>query len=1178
MRLKSIEINGFKSFADKIKLDFETNITAIIGPNGSGKSNVADAVRWVLGEQSAKTLRGSKMEDVIFSGTDNKIKKNYSIVSITFDNSDNIIPIDFKEVTISRKLYRTGESDYFINKSNVRLKEVRELFLDTGIGREGYSIIGQGRIEEIINGKSEDRRAIFEEASGISKIKYQKNESQKKLFRAKDNLTRLRDIIIQNENRYGFLKGQSTKAKRGIALLDSIEKAEFSISYKDYNNLSSNFNKYSETLEINKEELSDINKEFEDVKLKISPLRDELNSITNLIETDSAELNKITNKKNDIINKKNVLIERNKFINLNNQQSLNLKQEYINNLEKIDLEIIEKEKNISEKQLFLKKYIDDKNKVKNKLSEKRETLDSKLQVLDKFILEKNEIENKINDLETEKRANEIVTDNIKKKIEENTEEISRLNIEKQNLEKNLSENKFLLESNIQKIEYLKLDISEKELFIANLENELNLLNNQNSNINNEINYKNKEVVMLKNYIRNYEGYGKSVQDLFKLCDKEIELKSMICGTLGELISVEEKYKKAIDTVLSSNLQGIVVHNDLEAKKIIERIKNNKIGRINFFPISKILFKRENSNLIDNNILSFANDVITCDDEYKNIINYFLANTVICDDLDIALKLSNKYKNRFRIVTLDGDVINSWGSISGGYKSSKSSFSIIGRKQQLNETLSVIENLENNLKKNSNRISDIKNNINLNKENLLNLKSEKDDTNLKIDSLQKLIYKNEFDINNISEKIDEIANYKENHYGFNSDKEKELLLYHDKSADINDTISRINLEINEIKNFISELEKDEIIVINNLDSIERDINVLDNSRNILLENKNSNENKLKLKVTELEEFEEQLKNNLSEIKRIEKINDDLDIKIDKLTNSIGFNIDLKKRLVFDNEEISKRYSELSEKSLTLEKEIEKNDLRISNIKEQFSSLINRLCEEYSLTLENCEKKMQLYKNEHFNKEELKKLKESLRELGSFSYDSIEEFEKVKTELEFQKNQEIDLQNSIEDINKIILKLENTMKKTFVNEFKNINENFSNIFKILFNGGEARLELDSDDILNCGIDIVAKPIGKKMQTLSLMSGGEKSLTAVALLFAIFETRPSPFCILDEVDAALDDSNILRYVEYLKNYLTETQFIMITHRKPTMEMADMIYGVTMEQKGVSKIVSMTFNKENE
>lgn len=412
----------------------------------------------------------------------------------------------------------------------------------------------------------------------------------------------------------------------------------------------------------------------------------------------------------------------------------------------------------------------------------------------------------------------------------------------------------------------------------------------------------------------------------------------------------------------------------------------------------------------------------------------MANTVICDDLDIALKLSNKYKNRFRIVTLDGDVINSWGSISGGYKSSKSSFSIIGRKQQLNETLSVIENLENNLKKNSNRISDIKNNINLNKENLLNLKSEKDDTNLKIDSLQKLIYKNEFDINNISEKIDEIANYKENHYGFNSDKEKELLLYHDKSADINDTISRINLEINEIKNFISELEKDEIIVINNLDSIERDINVLDNSRNILLENKNSNENKLKLKVTELEEFEEQLKNNLSEIKRIEKINDDLDIKIDKLTNSIGFNIDLKKRLVFDNEEISKRYSELSEKSLTLEKEIEKNDLRISNIKEQFSSLINRLCEEYSLTLENCEKKMQLYKNEHFNKEELKKLKESLRELGSFSYDSIEEFEKVKTELEFQKNQEIDLQNSIEDINKIILKLENTMKKLLLMNLK------------------------------------------------------------------------------------------------------------------------------------------------
>lgn len=1176
MRLKSIEINGFKSFADKIKLDFETNITAIIGPNGSGKSNVADAVRWVLGEQSAKTLRGSKMEDVIFSGTDNKIKKNYSTVSITFDNSDNVIPIDFKEVTISRKLYRTGESDYFINKSNVRLKEVRELFLDTGVGREGYSIIGQGRIEEIINGKSEDRRAIFEEASGISKIKYQKNESQKKLFKAKDNLTRLRDIIIQNENRYGFLKGQSTKAKKGIALLENIEKAEFSISYKDYNNLNSNFNKYSENLEINKEELFDINKEFENVKLKISPLKEELNNITNVIEKDSAELDRINNKKNNITNKKNVLIERNKFIRLNNEQSLKLKQEYIDNLEKINLEISEQEKKFSEKNSILKNYIDDKNKVKNELSKNKELLSSKVQILDKFFLEKEEIENKISDLETEKRANEIITDSIKKKIEENTEEVTKLNIEKENIEKKLSENNSLLESNNQKVQNINLTIFEKRQLISELEKELISLNNQVSNINNEINYKNKEIIMLKNYIRNYEGYGKSVQDLFKLCDRETELKSMICGTLGELISVEEKYKKAIDTVLSSNLQGIVVHNDLEAKKIIEKIKANKIGRLNFFPISKILLKKERSNIIDSDILSFANDVITCDNDYRNIVDYFLANTVICENMDIAIKLSNKFKNKFRIVTLDGDVINSWGSISGGYKSSKNSFSIIGRKQQLVKALLDIENLETSLKNNINRISEVKTDLQSNKENLDNLKSEKEDVKLKIDSLQKLIYLNEFDVRKISEKIDEIDNYKENHQGFTSDKEKELILYKEKSILIDDEINKYNLEINELKNLILELEKNEIIVINNLDSIERDINILDNSKNILLENKNSNESKLKLKESELIESELQLKNNLAEIELIEQLIIEIKLKTDELTNSISKNADLRKKLILDNEEISKRYSELSEKSLTLEKEIEKNELRISNLKEQFSNLIIILCDEYSLTLEDCERKMELYKNEHFTKEELKRLKENLRELGSFSYDSIEEFEKVKNELEFQKNQEIDLQNSIEDINKIILKLENTMKKTFINEFKTINENFSNIFKILFNGGEARLELDSEDILNCGIDIVAKPVGKKMQTLSLMSGGEKSLTAVALLFAIFETKPSPFCILDEVDAALDDSNILRYVEYLKNYLTETQFIMITHRKPTMEMADMIYGVTMEQKGVSKIVSMTFNKE--
>ncbi len=1175
MRLKSIEINGFKSFADKIKLDFETNITAIIGPNGSGKSNVADAVRWVLGEQSAKTLRGSKMEDVIFSGTDNKVRKNYSTVSITFDNSDNMIPIDFKEVTISRKLYRTGESEYFINKSTVRLKEVKELFLDTGIGREGYSIIGQGRIEEIINGKSEDRRVIFEEASGISKIKYQKNESQKKLFKAKDNLTRLRDIIIQNEQRFDFLKGQSDKAKRGIALLENIEKAEFSNSYKDYNNLSVNFNKISETLEINKEELFDINKEFETVKLKIAPLKEELDKITDLVEINSTDLNKISNKKNEIKSKKDILLERNKFIKLNNEQSLNFKKEYTESLEKINSEISEKEKDISGKELILKRYIFDKNKVKDELTKNRELLSSKNEVLDKLSLEKSEIENNINDLETEKRANEIIKDNIQKKIEENIEEVFKLNTEKEEFEKILSENKFLLESNIQKVENITLDISKTESFLNDLETEYNFLNSQNSNANNEISYKSKEVAMLKNYIRNYEGYGKSVQDLFKLCDKEIELKQMICGTLGELISVDEKYKKAIDTVLSSNLQGIVVHDDLEAKKIIEKIKLNKIGRLNFFPISKIFSKREYGNITDDYILSFANEIITCDDEYRNIINYFLSNTVICENLDIALKLSNKYKNKFRIVTLDGDVINSWGSISGGYKSNKNSFSVIGRKKQLEQTLSEIKNLENILSENSNKISKIKLNANSSKEKLINLKNEKDDTNLKIDSLQKLIYKNEFDIKNILDKIDEINNYKENHKEFNLDKEKELDSFVEKNIFIANEINKINSEINEIKDSISKLEKEEIVVINNLDSVERDINLLLNSKNILLENKISTEDKLKLKENELLDLETQFKNNLIEIDNIEKLVIDLDFSIDELRKSIAYNTDLKKKLVSDNEEVSKKYNELNEKSLTLEKDIEKNELRISNLKEQFSSLINRLCEEYSLTLEECEKKMELYKEECFSKDELKKLKENLRELGSFSYNSIEEFEKVKTELEFQKSQEIDLQNSIEDINKIILKLENTMKKTFVDEFKNINEKFSNIFKILFNGGEARLELDSDDILNCGIDIIAKPVGKKMQTLSLMSGGEKSLTAVALLFAIFETRPSPFCILDEVDAALDDSNILRYVEYLKNFLTETQFIMITHRKPTMEMADMIYGVTMEQKGISKIVSMTFNE---
>lgn len=1174
MKLKSIEINGFKSFADNVKLNFESNITAIIGPNGSGKSNVSDAVRWVLGEQSIKTLRASKMEDVIFSGTSQKVKKNRAVVSITFDNSDNLIPIDYKEITISRTLYRTGESEYRINKSLVKLKEIKELFLDTGIGKEGYSLIGQGRIEEIINGKSEDRRLIFEQACGTAKIKYQKNESEKKLTKAKDNLTRLKDIIIQNEKRCDFLKIQAKKAKRGMQLLEEIKKADFSISYKDYNNYTTNIKKYTEKLDELKNEHTTVSKELDFFKKKLIPLKERLKDVSLLVDNSIKESSSDEIKKNELINKKQLLLERNKFIfeNKKNLSSLNIQNkntlsDILKNIEKVKL-------SVDEKNVLRKKFLENRNSIKLKLSKKSLELEKKLENLDIIKKDKIKLEKEINLLETEKKANDIINEDIENKILENQKKITNLNFSKDKLLKEIDFSIEKLEENKKNI----LDIDKKIIDLSNEKNSfiktLDFLNKENLNINNEISYKDKEISMLKNYIRNYEGYNKSVQELFKLCESKKHLKNMIFGTLGDLISVEEKYKKAIDTVLSSNLQAIVVNDENDAKIIIEQMKENKIGRLNFFPISKIFSKNETFDLKDENILAFANNVITCDQKYRNIVNYFLSKTVICKNLDVAIEISKKYKNKFKIVTLDADIISTWGSISGGYKSNKNSFSVIGRKSKLNTLSNEFNLLKENFKKNNLEILQLEKKVSHTKDEILQLENKKETISNDIIKLDKEIYKNRLEFDQISNKILEIQSFKTSSLTFSDEKNKKL-------EDDKKIILKFDLDfkaeqnkIDSLKQEINSLEKEEINAINDLDFIDRDINILSNRENELIENKASIEKKLNNENEKIVDFDCKINENLKEIEKNEKIILKLEEKIKNLNKIIFENKALRDELSLETEQASNKFSSINERFFFLENEIEKDNLKISNMKNQLDSLILNLSEEYSLDYNLVIKKIQEFKDEKFTKESIKKLKEELRNLGTFSCDSIQEYDNVNLELQFQKNQEIDLKNSIDDINKIILKLETEMKKTFLKEFENINERFSNIFKILFNGGEASLKLDSEDALTCGVEIIAKPVGKKMQVLSLLSGGEKSLTAVALLFAIFQTNPSPFCILDEVDAALDDANILRYIDYLKTFLNKTQFIMVTHRKPTMEMADMIYGVTMEQKGISKVVSMKFN----
>lgn len=1174
MKLKSIEINGFKSFADRVKLDFESNITAIIGPNGSGKSNVSDAVRWVLGEQGTKTLRANKMEDVIFSGTSEKAQKNNAFVSITFDNSDNLIPIDFKEVTISRHLSRSGESCYKINKSVVRLKEIRELFLDTGIGKEGYSLIGQGRIEEIINGKSEDRRLIFEQACGTAKIKYQKNESEKKLIKAKENLIRLKDIIMQNEKTEVFLKEQSQKAKRGLELLEQIEMAEFSICYKDFNNYNINIEKYNSLLTNLKIKYDNVSIEIDSLKESLDPLKKKLSEISNLLELSNKENSSNILKKADILNKKQLLLERNKFICENKENIIlsNKKDEesvldFSNNIKKID-------DSLNEKGILRKKFLENKNDIKFKLDVKNNELEENLSNLDSIKIKKIKIEDTINTLETEKKACEIIKEGIEKKFLENKNKLANLNLEKDSLVKKINSLKIKIDENkknILDIDKSVLDLSnERKNFIKNIE----FLKGENLKVNNDILYKDKEVLIEKNYIKNYEGYNRSVKDLFKFLQNENNLKNKICGTLGELIYVDEKYKKAIETVLSSNLQGLVVNTEYDAKIIIEKMKEEKIGRLNFFPISKIFSKNENFRLKDENILAFANDVVSCNEKYRSIVDYFLSKTVICKDLDVAIEIAKKYKNKFKIVTLDADIISTWGSISGGYKSNKNSFSVIGRKDKLNILLNEVSDLKNIFEKNNLKISEFNKNLSLCEENILKLENEKKCILNDLSFFEKENYKDNLQLDQIKNNISEIESSSDSKDTFSLEKEKILQENKKINIDLSLNLNDIENKIKLIKDDIYSLEKENLNSINDLDLVDRDINILLNKKSEIIENKNSIEKNLEFNFEKIKNFDLTFNKNLEEIKKIENTVSKIVLRENELNNIILENTKLKEKLSFENEELLTKVSKLNESFFSLKNDIEKNELKLLNTNNELERLILRLSDEYSIDYDTICKKMENFKDKKFTKESLKKLKEDLRNLGTFSTDSIEEYENVSKELSFQKAQEIDIKNSIDDTNKIILRLESEIKKTFLQEFKNINDRFSSIFKILFEGGDASLKLDSDDILTSGIDIVARPVGKKFQSLSLLSGGEKSLTAVALLFAIFETNPSPFCILDEVDAALDDANILRYIDYLKTFLQKTQFIMITHRKPTMEMADMLYGVTMEKKGVSKVVSMKFN----
>ncbi|MDK2802601.1 MAG: chromosome segregation protein SMC [Oscillospiraceae bacterium] len=1181
MLLKSLEVYGFKSFANRTKLTFNIGLTAVIGPNGSGKSNISDSIRWVLGEQSSKSLRGGKMEDVIFSGSKNRKAIGYAEVSLEFDNKDRTLSVDSDQVVITRKYYRSSESEYKINGENVRLKDIHELLMDTGIGREGYSIIGQGKISEIVSAKSDERREIFEEASGITKFRYKKNEAEKKLYQAEENMIRLMDILNELECRVKPLRKQSEKAKEYLALFEKKKKIDISIWIYQLNEDKKNIDIQDDKIIIANDNYRDIVIELESIEEKINNKQLSiqnifLNSEKQRMEKSKLEENLSSSRSNlavlknenkhslEILDKlKNTLDDT---INLNKK----LEKTYFNkNIEteryKSDLlkiiELVEKEKKynqelsvqLNQNNILTNKHNDILNDISIKKSKYDISIENSLYIID-------EIEDKINNLKTNIDFLEIENNSLCK--------------EKENLDKII----FKLEKNI------SILVKEKTLIdsrLKNMDKNRDDLRNKFNEYNISTESNRQKLDLLENYESNFEGYNYSVKYVMGEVKKNKDIE--IYGTISQIIEVDNIYSLAIETSLGGSLQNIVVDNDCSAKLIIEELKSNKMGRVTILPISTIKprkFIQENLDLMDGYI-GVGSDLIINEKIYDNIIKNLLGNVAIVKNLEVGYKIASKYGYSFKIVTLDGQVINFGGSFTGGSSNIKRSF--LGRK---NEIISLKKVLIGSEKKHNfyiKEISLLEDNISIDKNKRIDnqniLENLLEEINIKKLDNNKIQNKIQNNTEHIQDSIDKLKNsekrYKDNDYNIKKIKDDLLNLEEIKNKNINSIkflLDQIKTNTNMYNSSVKKLNEYSFKKM----SLEKDISVLQESMIEISENiNNNNNNKLSIHIENQEIENKFIYIKKSIVENIENINN-LNDKILKIDDNIKISLEKKEVL---EKELFKDIN--SQKTINLSKEgISREIIRLEehreNIKKEYNNIISLMWDEYEITQSEGLNIECNIKNINILKKNLVDIKASIKKLGHVNIDSIEEYKEVSDRYNFLKGQIDDIEKSKKELFIIIDEVISKMKEIFQENFNKINSHFMEIFISLFGGGSGELRLiDPNNVLESGIEIYVQPPGKIIKNLVSLSGGEQSLVAICIYFAILKVKPSPFCVLDEIEAALDDANVCRYAQYLKNMSNSTQFIAITHRRGTMEEADILYGVTMQQEGVSCLLELDIKK---
>lgn len=1172
IRLESVELKGFKSFANRTKIKFDNQITAVVGPNGSGKSNIADAIKWVLGEQSVKSLRGKKMDDVIFQGADDKKPMNMAEVNLSFNNKDRALSSDYDIVKISRRIFRNGDNEYRLNGKRVRLKDIKELFLDTGIGKEGYSVIGQGRIDEILNSSNQERRNIFEEASGIATHKYRREESLKKLSKVDEDLE-----IIQREWDYknkdkNKLEIEAKNFEKYIEI-DSLlnEKA-----YLFYANKSKSLNEKNkdliEQIEILKNNQEEKTREFDKVNESLLPIaeniRDLENKYKNLNQSildNEKNIDKYTNKINLdrqklAYNKKDLERNNNDFKSYdekfkNYEISLKNQKDKLENTKNIIKNLEEKNKKLSEKKDESIALLSSIQKEIERLKKEGEDLNKLIYDYDidqktRTILEKQRFEN--NKIINEK-IQELNTD-----LSNLSKDLNELEKEKENLSKDIEEKNTNLEK-----------IKEKIINEINKKDDLEKAINQNKlSCKEEIsNYKIQKSLMERN-----EGYFYSVSDFLKKT-KNTEIEKLYINTLANLITVKSGYEEIIENLIGQGLQNIVTWSKKDTREIINFVNKNKLGRITFLPLDSIK-QNKKARVEEKEVIAMAYDLVSFDSKLENIINHFLSNTVVVKNIDDAVSLSNKIKG-YRIISLNLDLINTWGSmVAGVNKARKSNINILNRNKKINEIKSRINKLRNE----RNDLLENYNSLNIKLEENQRLRQTKEDelveANENLIDIRSIFDKKNYQKQSLIQRIDELKeslNESKEEENFKDIEKIKLKLSNVKKED--EILKEKSIENGKLINDLSNE------IFKNKNSIEintRDLNILENriseDENSLLNLKQNIEFNQKMKKS-LEESLINLKKEISACENKvfdtkEKLKEDEKNKI-----KISMEIDEKKnsnhKLLSLSKNIENELNEYSMKIVKFNYKLEAISKDLKNLEDEIRPFISK-------SLEDLKENNYENSSKQIKKEELFNLQKELTQVGFFDENSKEDFEKAYKEFEFLDKQKIDLEKSKKDIEKMIKKLEEDMKDEFIKNFNIIDEKFQRIFKELFMGGKAKLSLDSNDLLDAGIDISACPPGKSTKNISLLSGGEKSLTAVALLFAIFETNPAPFSLLDEIDAAMDESNIKRYIDYLKSLSDKTQFIMITHRQTTMQLAEKIHGVTIGDGGISKIYSIDFDDE--